>query len=74
MEYSDLSHAFIENMNILSIVNVNGLIAYWLDEAYLDRNLEGTFLYNYQIAFFLKLILFVYFTSSCDELYIFHLY
>ena len=31
-------------------------------------------IYNCQIAFFFKLILFVYFTSSCDELYIFHLY
>ena len=37
----------------------------------LGRNL---FLYNCQIAFIFKLILFVYFTSSCDELYIIHLY
>ena len=49
----------------------------WLltNQAYLDRNLEGTFFIdNCQIAFFFKLIFFVYFTSSCDELYIFHLY
>ena len=31
-------------------------------------------MYNSQIAFFFKLILFLYFTSSGDELYIFHLY
>ena len=34
---------------------------------------SNLFLYNCQIAFCFKLILFIYFTSSCDELYIFHL-
>ena len=79
VEYSNLGHAFTKNMKIMSIrlcnwfdsLVVSGLLP---NQAYLDRNLEGTFLYNCQIAFFFKLILFVYFTSSCDELYIFHLY
>ena len=31
--------------------------------------MEGIFLYNFKIAFFFKFILFVYFTSSCDEIY-----
>ena len=78
MEYSDLGHAFTENMKIISIreckwsdsLEVSLLLT---NQAYLGRDLEGTFLYNCQIAFFFNLIFFVYFTSSCDELHNFHL-
>ena len=80
MEYSDLGHAFTENIKIMSIH-----LCKWSDSlvvtltnnkssipgSKLGRNL---FLYNYQISFFFKLILFVYFALSCDELYVFDLY
>ena len=81
MEYSDLGHAIIENMKIMLIRKCkwsDSLVVSRLltNQAYLDRNLEVSFLYNCQIAFFFKLmhVLFLCFTSSCDELYIFHLY
>ena len=81
MEYSDLGHAFTENMKIMSMRSCkwsDSLVVSLLltNQAHLVRNLDGTyfFLSNCQIVFFFKLILFLYFTSSCDELYIFDLY
>ena len=80
MKYSDLGHAFNSNMKIMSIHECKcpgSLMARWqlTDQAYLDRNLEMPFFMNCQIAsFFLNLRLFLYFTPSRGELYIFYLY
>ena len=70
---SDLGHAFDRNMKIMSIHECKGsdsLVVRWqlTDQAYLQRNLENPFLYNCQIASFLNSKLFLYFTSSRDEL------
>ena len=79
VKYSDFGHAFNSNMNIMSIHEYKwcgSLVVRWqlTDQAYLNRNLEKPF-YNCQIAsLFLNLRLFLYFTSSRGELYIFLLF
>ena len=81
MKYSDLGDAFNRYMKIKSIQECNwsgSLMVRWqlTDQAFLDRNLQMHFLYtcNCQMASFLDLRLFLYFTLTPDELYIFHLY
>ena len=67
---------FNRTMKIMSIHECKWsgtLVVRWqlTDQAYLDRNLEKIL---YLILFFKSKILFLYFTSSRGELYIFRLY
>ena len=81
MKYSDLGHAFNRNMKIMWIHECkwsDSLVVMWqlTDQAYLDQNLEKPFLIivKLHLSFFFNLRLFLYFTSSRGELYIFHMY
>ena len=79
MKYSDLGHAFNRNMNIMSIRECkwsDNLVVRWqlTDQANLIESWKIPFLCNCQIASFLNLRLFLYFTSLRGEFYIFHLY
>ena len=79
-EVLDLGYAFNRNMKIMWIHECkwpDSLVVRWqlTDQAYLDRNLEKPFLIIVKLHLsFFNLRLFLYFTSSRGELYIFHMY